>query len=112
MRFKHIQNLDKAKDIIIPCKKGKLMPLAEFTSLKNLDFEGEFSTYQLVYGASGDRIYLLGLGEEKDAIKTEEAFRKLAFDTKKNWTKSIQVYAELLSDEEITQAVIGLELSN
>ena len=112
MRIKHSQNLDKTKDIIVPCKKGKLMHLADFTSLKNLDFEGEFSTYQLVYGASGDRIYLLGLGEEKDAIKTEEAFRKLAFDTKKNWTKSIQVYAELLSDEEITQAVIGLELSN
>ncbi|MGB5264577.1 MAG: leucyl aminopeptidase family protein, partial [Lutimonas sp.] len=112
MRIKHIQNLDKAKDIIIPCKKGNLIHLAEFTSLKNLDFEGEFSTYQLVYGTTGNRLYLLGLGEEKDAIKTEEAFRKLAFDTKRNWEKSIQVYAELLSDDEITQAVIGLELSN
>ncbi|MGB5383519.1 MAG: leucyl aminopeptidase family protein [Lutimonas sp.] len=112
MRIKHIQNLDKAKDIIIPCKKGNLIHLAEFTSLKNLDFEGEFSTYQLVYGTTGNRLYLLGLGEEKDAIKTEEAFRKLAFDTKRNWAKSIQVYAELLSDDEITQAVIGLELSN
>ena len=83
MRFTQVQHTDKAKDIIIPCKKGNLMHLAEFTSVKNLDFEGEFSTYHLVYGASGNRIYLLGLGEEKDAIKTEEAFRKLAFDTKK-----------------------------
>ena len=112
MRFTQVQHTDKAKDIIIPCKKGNLMHLAEFTSVKNLDFEGEFSTYHLVYGASGNRIYLLGLGEEKDAIKTEEAFRKLAFDTKKNWVKSIQVYGELLSDDEITQAVIGLELTN
>ncbi|MGC1203404.1 MAG: leucyl aminopeptidase family protein [Flavobacteriaceae bacterium] len=112
MRYKHIQNLDKTKDIIIPCKKGNLKHVAEFTTFKNFDFEGEFSTYQLVYGATGNRIYLLGLGQEKDAIKTEEAFRKLAFDTKKNWVKSIQVYAELLSDDAIKQAAIGLELSN
>lgn len=112
MTYKHIQNLDKAKDIIIPCKKGNLKHVVEFTSLENFDFEGEFSTYQLIYGASGNRIYLLGLGEEKDAIKTQEAFRKLAFDTKKYWVKSIQVFAELLSDEEIKQAATGLELSH
>lgn len=112
MTYKHIQNLDKTKDMIIPCKKGNLEHIVEFTSLKNFDFEGEFSTYQLVYGATGNRIYLLGLGEEKDAIKILEAFRKLAFHTKKNWVKSIQVYAELLSDDAIKQAVVGLELSN
>jgi leucyl aminopeptidase len=112
MTYKNIQNLDKAKDLIIPCKKGNLKHISEFVSLKNLDFEGDLSTYQLVYGTEGNRIYLLGLGEEKDDVKIEEAFRKLAFDTKKNWKKSIQVYTALLSEENIKQAVIGLELSN
>ena len=112
MIYKTIQNLDNANDMIIPCKKGNLEYLKAFTSLKNIDFEGDFSTYQLLYGTSGNRIYLLGIGEEKDAIKIDEAFRKLAFDTKKHWVKSIQVYTELLSDDEIKQAVIGLELSN
>lgn len=112
MIYKNIQNFDKTKDIIIPCKKGNLKQVEDFISIKNLDFEGDFSTYQLVYGETGNRIYLLGIGEDKDAIKIEEAFRKLAFDTKKNWKKNIQVYTKLLSDEEIKQAVIGLELSN
>jgi leucyl aminopeptidase len=112
MTYKNIKGTDKGKDIIIPCEKGNLKHVADFISLKNLDFEGEFSSYQLVYGAAGNRIYLLGLGEDKDAVKLEDAFRKLAFDTKKNWNKSIQVYAELLSDKAIKQAVIGLELSN
>ncbi|WOD44305.1 leucyl aminopeptidase family protein [Hwangdonia lutea] len=112
MKFKHTQNLDNNKDIIIPCKKGKLDCLEEFTSIKNLDFEGELSTHQLIYGDAGNRIYLLGLGEEKDAVKIEEAFRKLAFNTKKNWSKSIQVDAQSLSEDAVKQAVIGLELSN
>ena len=112
MTYKNIQNLDKSKDIIIPCKKGNLKHVAEFVSIKNLDFEGDLSTFQLVYGNKGNRIYLLGLGEVKDAVKIDEAFRNIAFDTKKYWNKSIQVYAELLSEEDIKQAVIGLELSN
>ena len=112
MIYNTTQDLDKNKDIIVPCRKGNLQHLTAFTSIKNLDFEGDLSIYQLIYGDAGNRIYLLGLGEEKDAVKTEEAFRKLAFDTKKNWSESIQVYAESLSDDDIKQAVIGLELSN
>lgn len=112
MTYKNTQKLDNNRDMIIPCKKGNLKHVSEFISLKNLDFEGDLSSCQLVYGKTGNRIYLLGLGENKDAVKIEDAFRKLAFDTKKNWNKGIQVSAELLSDEEIKQAVIGLELSN
>lgn len=112
MIYNNIPKLDKTEDIIVPCRKGNLKHVSEFISIKHLDFEGEFSTYQLVYGSSGNRIYLLGIGEEKESIKISEAFRKLAFDKKKHWKKSIQVYAELLSDEEIKQAVIGIELSD
>lgn len=112
MTYRQIQKLDHTKDMIIPCKKGELHHVEEFVSIKNLDFEGELSTYQLVYGSSGNRIYLLGLGGEKEAVKVDDAFRKLAFDTKKYWGDNIQVYAGLLSDDDIKRAVIGLELSN
>lgn len=110
--YKQIQNLDKSRDMIIPCAKDKLGHLKGIISVENLDFNGEFSTYQLMYGKAGNRIYLLGLGEQKDVIKIDEAFRKLAFDTKKHWDKDIQVYAEALSKDNIKHAVIGLELSN
>jgi leucyl aminopeptidase len=36
---------------------------------------------------------------------------KLAFETQKNWNKSIQVYAENLTDNETKKAVIGLEMA-
>jgi leucyl aminopeptidase len=52
------------------------------------------------------------LGEEKDAVKIGEAFRKLCFDTKKYWKNSIQVYVEKLSDDDIKKAVIGLEMAD
>ena len=111
MTYKHIQHIDKDKDIIVPCSKGNLEYLKELVSIENLDFEGEFSTSQLFFGAKGNRIYALGLGEEKDAAKVGEAYRKLCFDCKKYWTESIQVYAEHLSVNEVNKAAIGFEMA-
>ncbi|MCL4158191.1 UNVERIFIED_CONTAM: hypothetical protein GTU68_020768 [Idotea baltica] len=81
-------------------------------TIEKLDFKGDFSTYQLIYGDQGNRIYLLGLGEEKDNLKLRDAFRKLSFENKKYWKKSIQVDAESLNIDGVKDAVIGLELSN
>jgi len=95
MTYKHIQHIDKDKDLIVPCSKGNLKHLKELVSIESLDFEGEFLTSQLFFGTKGNRIYALGLGEEKDAAKVGEAYRKLCFDCKKYWTESIQVYADI-----------------
>lgn len=112
MKYTHIQELDFSKDIILPCKKDDLKSIEKLLPIKNPDFDGSFLTYQLVYGKNGNRVYLLGLGEEKNASKLEETFRKLCFETQKYWDKKIQVYAENLSDEAIKKAVIGLEMAN
>jgi len=111
MIYNYIKNLDTTKDYIIPCSKGNLKVLKSYVSVKDFDFEGEHATFQLFYGPKGNRIFALGLGEEKDAVKIGEAFRKLCFDTKKNWKKSIQVYAEHLDVEAVKKAVIGLEMA-
>lgn len=111
MTYKHIQHIDKDKDLIIPCSKGNLEYLKDLVSIENLDFEGEFSTSQLFFGTKGNRIYALGLGEEKEAAKIGEAFRKLSFDSKKHWKESIQVYAENLSIMEVKKAAIGFEMA-
>lgn len=103
--------IDKTKDCIVPCLKGNLKDLKDFVSIKDIDFEGEHATYQLFYGPKGNKVYALGIGEEKDAVKIGEAFRKLCFDTKKNWQKSIQVYAENLDTDKVKKAVIGLEMA-
>ncbi len=112
MIYKHIQQIDKENDMIISCRKGDLKVLHSMGLAENLDFDGEFSTHQLVHGAKGNKIYVLGLGEDKDAVKIGEAFQKLCFDTKKYWNKSIQVYAEHLTVEEVKKATIGLEMAS
>ena len=110
MIYKQIKKVDTRKDIILPCKKGDLESLKSYISIENLNFDGAFSTYQTVYGTNGNRIYVLGIGEEKDKVKLEDAFRKLCFDTKKYWSDTIQVITDALSSEDIKKAAIGLEL--
>lgn len=110
MTYNQIKKIDASKDLIIPCKKGDLKSLKTYISIENLNFDGAFATYQTVYGSKGNRIYVLGIGEEKDKVKLEDAFRKLCFDTKKYWDDAIQVVGDELSEEEIKKAAIGLEL--
>lgn len=112
MKYKHIQELDASKDIILPCKKDDLKSIEKFLSIKKPDFDGSFLTYQLIYGKNGNRIYLLGLGEEKNAAQIEASFQKLAFETNKNWENEIQLYAENLDDKTVQKAIIGLEMAN
>ncbi|WP_179345108.1 leucyl aminopeptidase family protein [Winogradskyella ursingii] len=111
MIYKHIKQIDTSKDFILPCRKNELEKVKTLLPLSKPDFDGEFLSYQLLYGKDGNRIYLLGLGEEKHSARLEEAFRKLCFDTNKYWDKTIQVYAENLTEDETRKAVIGLEMA-
>lgn len=111
MTFKHNTTLDTSKDFILPCRKDNLEAIQAFLPIKNPDFDGSFQTYQQLYGASGNRIYLVGIGEAKHSAQLENAFQKLAFETQKYWDKTIQVYAEDLNEDELRKAAIGLEMS-
>jgi leucyl aminopeptidase len=110
MTYKHIKKINDSLDIIIPCKKDDLTSLKKFISTENLNFDGTFATFQTVYGSKGNRIYLLGIGEDKDKVRLEDTFKKLCFESKKYWNNSIQVIAADLSEMDIKKAVIGLEL--
>lgn len=111
MTYKHVKTLDTLKDFILPCRKDQLDTIKEFLPIEKPDFDGSFSTYQLLYGKAGNRIYLIGLGEDKNSAQLESTFHKLAFETQKHWDKSIQVYAEDLTEDETKKAVIGLEMA-
>lgn len=111
MTFTQISKLNPSQDMIVPCFKDKLAQLQNYISIKNPDFNGDFASVQMIYGESGNRIYLLGLGEEKDAIKIDDAFRKLSFDYKKYWKAPIQIVADQFNTNEVQKIVIGLELS-
>ncbi|WP_179338883.1 leucyl aminopeptidase family protein [Winogradskyella ludwigii] len=111
MTYKHSKTLDTTKDFILPCRKDQLEAIKDFLPIAKPDFDGSFSTYQQLYGKAGNRIYLVGLGEEKHSAQLENTFQKLAFETQKYWDTSIQVYAEDLTEDEIKKAVIGLEMA-
>jgi len=111
MTYKHISTLDTSKDFILPCGKDQLDTIKELLPVDQPDFDGSFSTYLLLYGKDGNRIYLVGLGEEKHSPQLENTFYKLAFETQKHWDKSMQVYAKNFNDDEIKKAVIGLEMA-
>jgi len=112
MTYNYIQHINKDKDCIIPCPKEDFETLKSFVSVDQIDFEGEHATHQLFYGPKGNKIYALGLGEEKDAVKIGEAFRKLCFDTKKYWKNGIQIFAEHLTVDDVKKATIGLEMAD
>ncbi len=111
MTYKHIQKLDAKTDLIILCSKGNLNTLKTFVSVEKIDFEGAFSESQLYYGSNGNRIYALGLGEPKDAVKIDDAFRKLCFNQKKYWKGTIQILADDLTIDQVKKAVVGLEMA-
>ena len=111
MIYKYKKHIDTTKDFILPCKKGDLKSIQQFLQMIKPDFDGSFLTHQLVYGESGNRIYLVGLGEDKNETQIEETFRKFAFETCKYWEDTIQVYGEFIADAAILKTVIGLEMS-
>ena len=111
MTYKHVKQIDKQADIILPCRIDELNVLSEFSKIDSLDFTGEFATLQTLYSTGGSRIYLVGIGEAKDTPKLSEAFKKLCFEQKKYWKKSIQVVANHLSEEEVKKAAIGMEMA-
>lgn len=111
MKFTQISNIDSTKDFILPCKKDDLKSIQKFLSIANPDFDGSFHTHLLLYGEKGNRIYLVGLGEEKNAAQIESTFQKFAFETCKYWNEDIQLFAKHLNDDELLKTVIGLEMS-
>lgn len=111
MIFKQISQFNPQHDVIVPCREGALDHLQSYINIEHPDFNGEFNQVQMLYGTEGQRIYLLGIGKEADAVKIDDAFRKLSFDFKKYWTKPVQILTEDLSDAEVHKAVIGLEMS-
>ncbi|PQJ78538.1 leucyl aminopeptidase family protein [Polaribacter porphyrae] len=112
MKYTQIKNIDSTKDFILPCKKDDLASIQQFLPITKPDFDGSFKTHQLIYGETGNRIYLVGLGEDKNASQIEATFHKFAFEAQKYWDESIQVYANNLEETTILKIGIGLEMAN
>jgi leucyl aminopeptidase len=114
MKFNISTKLDKQSDLILPFQKSNLDWAKYTNTLPGIqpDFEGGYKEVQLIYGKSGQRIYLLGLGEAKDLPKLSQAFQELYFKFGKYWSDSIQIDCRSWSSESITKAVTGMEMGD
>ncbi len=112
MTFQYSKTKVQGCDIIIPCRKNQLLEISDTVGIKQSNFEADFGTFATHYLSDQSKIYLLGIGVEKYSTKIEEAFRTLAFDTKKYWSDKIQVDVNHLSDAEIIKAAIGLKMAD
>ena len=111
MKDTQIKELNFSKDIILPCKKDDLESIKHLLPIENPNFDGSFLTHNLVYGKEGNKIYLVGLGEQKNEAHLEDTFHKFCFETKKYWGENIQFFSKNLSKESLKKAVIGLEMA-
>ena len=112
MEIKQIKSLDPKMDLIIPFSQGDsyIKRIKELTGISKTDFDGKFLSYEQLYLPSGQRIYLLGLGEEKHVKRIHESFRHLFHNEKKKWD-SIQVDCSKFTKQEVSDAVLGMSLS-
>ncbi len=100
-------------DLILPLRKDRLNfdSLNDLTHQRRFDFVGDFSEILMFYGKEGQRIYLLGLGDEKHIPRQSEAFRNLFFKHKKKWSGNVQLDCRHLEPNEVQQAALGFGLS-
>ncbi|MEM7187190.1 MAG: leucyl aminopeptidase family protein [Bacteroidota bacterium] len=110
MTYQQHTTVDLEKDIILPCRKGATPELSGVDIPERLDFEAELGNFHTLYGTSGNKVYLLGLGDANDSANIGEAFQKICYKRSAKWTNEIQVIAAGLTSEEIKKATIGLEM--
>jgi leucyl aminopeptidase len=103
-------SIDQELDLVVPFRKGAVSNIQQYVPSAP-DFEANFAEFETHYITNGQRVYLIGLGEEKDASRISDIFHKFAFTTKKHWT-TVQLDCQNLSPDEITQAVLGFELAS
>lgn len=113
MVIKQIKSISSKRDLIIPLtvRESSAKHIKAITGISKTDFKGEFLSYEVLFLPTGRRIYLLGLGEAKHKKRIHESFRNLFHNEKVKW-KSIQVDCTKFSLREVSDAVLGISMSD
>ena len=105
----------KITTLILPFQKGAIddTKIAEFSGIKSpIDFTGKFKEKVLLYHPEKAlKIYLLGLGTQKEMAKCSDAFRSLAFHQQKNWSKQVVIDLSNLPVATAYHAALGCQLA-
>lgn len=116
MKFSLTASSNQPEFVVLPFLKGKVdQKLIQYytgTSVEP-DFDGTFKQLMTLYHVSEPRkVYLIGLGEEKQASKAQDAFRWVAHKRKKYWTSGPTVDCRHLSAEYAEAAIRGISLAS
>lgn len=115
MQFRAVKNIETPSVVVLGFLKGAV----DFDLIQSYtgsptkpDFHGGFKQIMSLYHVSEPRkVYLVGLGEEKDKGKSFDAFRWLAHKRKKNWGTEIHIDCRHLEDRYVESAVLGTTLA-
>lgn len=103
------------KTIVLPFfqKEVDFELIENLSDIKSkIDFSGNFKEVVLLYHPSQNkRIFLLGLGDKKDAHKTSAAYRSFAFAHHSKFEGTPTVYLNHLSVEQAFEACYGFQLA-
>ena len=113
MKYEIQESINSDLDLLLPIRKDQLdvTRITNLSGIKDAHFKGDLSELRILYTPNGKRVFLLGLGEEKDQSKIKDVFQKAAFSLKANWPEEVQIDCTALSMSQITQAIIGLEMA-
>jgi len=116
MQFQAVHKVENPKVVLLPFYKGKVDfdLIRHYTGASNdPDFTGNFKQMMSLFHMSEPvKVYLVGLGEEKDQPKEHDAFRWIAHKRNKSLESGMYVDCRHL-EAEITESVaLGLSLAS
>ena len=116
MKFNAVQSVDQPSIVVLPFLKGAVDfdLISQYTGSTNQpDFQGNFKQIMSLYHVSDPvKIYLIGLGEEKDQAKAFDAFRWMAHKRKRNWTSGMVIDLRHLDAAYAEAAALGTALAS
>lgn len=115
MQFRAVKSIDNPSVAVLGFPKGAVdfdLIKAYTGSANRPDFQGSFKQIMSLYHVSDPvKVYLVGLGEEKDKAKAHDAYRWLAHKRKKNWGTEMTIDCRHLDTAYTEAAVLGTTLA-
>ncbi len=115
MKFQAVEHIKEPKVVLLPFRKGAVdfELIRQYTGAANdPDFQGGFKQMMGLFHVSEPiRVFLVGLGEEKDQAKAHEAFRWVTHKRNKSWVEGMYVDARHLDDESAASIALGMSLA-
>lgn len=115
MKFQAVDSIEVPNVVLLPFQKGKVdfELIRQYTGASNdPDFQGSFKQMMGLFHVSEPiRVFLIGLGEEKDQPKVHEAFRWITHKRNNSLLDGMFVETRHLTDDQVGAISLGMSLA-